>query len=452
VPREDSRDGEVRRDGVTADETRPGAAGEDASRRADGGQQEGDAVDRGPLVLSPRPRLRRIGRTAVAAAVVVAMGFLMVLTLRYSRESLAAAGRERPPLAAPPPMAVERIERMRPPAGLAVAEPAPTTVERVAPIALPAAPARREYSRTETAMRAPLVTESRSQRHRVGGRAGGASGRGAEPAGLDLAALGLDDEGAWLPGGGLGESLLPPAAAVQPRRPEVAPEPAATRDAAPRNLLPSPATAGPATADLHSPAGTHLLRAGTFIPATVAHRVVSDQPGLVRAVVSRDVLDSRTATQVLIPRGTVLLGRQGSLPTLGQNRLAVVWDRLQLPDGRTLRLAPDEALPSAASDGSAGLPGRTRQHWARRYGAAVLLSLVGAGVQLAQPQRRGGLEASPGEVAAGALGLELGRLSQQILRQYADLPPTVELAPGARVHAVLLRDLSFPPSRPGRAR
>jgi type IV secretion system protein VirB10 len=220
-----------------------------------------------------------------------------------------------------------------------------------------------------------------------------------------------------------------------------------------RNLLPAPSAASPSAATLQAPAGAYLLRAGTFIPATVSHRVVSDQPGLVRAVVSRDVLDSLTAAHVLIPRGTVLLGRQGSLPSLGQDRLAVVWDRLQLPDGRTLRLEVDEALPSAALDGSAGLTGRTRQHWGRRYGAAILLSLVGAGIQLAQPERRGGnRDASPGEVAAGALGLELGRLSQQILRQYADLPPTVELAPGARVHAVLTRDLSFPPSRTLRAR
>jgi type IV secretory pathway VirB10-like protein len=39
--------------------------------------------------------------------------------------------------------------------------------------------------------------------------------------------------------------------------------------------------------------------------------------------------------------------------------------------------------------------------------------------------------------------LELGRTSQDILRRYADLPPTIELAPGARVHAVLLQDLAF---------
>ena len=197
------------------------------------------------------------------------------------------------------------------------------------------------------------------------------------------------------------------------------------------------------------PASPFLLRAGTFIPAVLSHRAVSDQPGLLRAVLTRDVYDSLAGRYLLLPRGTVALGRQGDLPGLGQSRLAILWTRLQLPDGSSLDLAGAGAsLPSAARDGSAGLPGETRQHWGRRYGAAVLLSLVSAGLQLSQPQRSAGGDLPPGEIAAGAAGLELGRLSQSILRQYADLPPTIELAPGARVHLVVTHDLAFPSAYP----
>jgi type IV secretion system protein VirB10 len=226
--------------------------------------------------------------------------------------------------------------------------------------------------------------------------------------------------------------------------PAVTPPP--TTAPPPRNLLPAAADSRTHHAVLAAPASPYLLRAGELLPAVLAQRVVSDQPGSLRAVVSRDVRDSLAGTSVLVPRGTVLLGRQGSLPGFGQDRLAVLWTRLLFPDGRSLELDSDGATPaaSAARDGTAGLRGRVNHHWGRRYAAAALLSLVGAGVQLSQPQSGNLLERdAPGSRAAGALGLELGRTTEDILRRYADLPPTIELAPGARVHAVLLQDLAF---------
>jgi type IV secretion system protein VirB10 len=194
-------------------------------------------------------------------------------------------------------------------------------------------------------------------------------------------------------------------------------------------------------ARLEAPAGFDLA-AGTIIPAVLLHRLDSDLPGLVRAQVSRDVLDSTTSTRVLVPRGTLATGEQLGRPELGVPRLAIGWRRLRFPDGRSLELGEQ---PAAARDGSIGLRGRVDQHWGRRYGSAILLSLVGAGVQLSQPQRSAiaGVAPSEGQVAAGELGRQFGQLSEEILRRTLDLPPTIELRPGARVHILLTQDLVF---------
>lgn len=383
------------------------------------------------IEVRPRPRLPRIGRGAVALVAVVVMCFLVLLTLRTSRESLDSA-RERPAPPGPPPVGVERIERYEPLQGPPEEPPAPEPPSRVPAAAPPLRPTPDRQQRSDTlqsALRSDLL---------------GGTGRGdrtpRSTSDRDQAARGDLPSFAELSRDLLAGQLARSGEAEGPERAH-----AAGASPAARNLLPSPDDDTPRRADLRPLAGGWTLDAGTYVPAILTHRVVSDQPGQVRAVVTRDVLDSRTASRVLLPRGSYLLGRQASLPSLGQRRLAIVWHRVLLPDGRSLELG---TTPSAARDGSAGIPGRVNSHWSRRFGAAVLLSLVGAGLQLSQPQRTAvvgtTMEASPGEVAAGALGLELGRLSQDLLRRYADLPPTVELRAGARVHAVLTADLVFP--------
>ncbi|HMB54608.1 MAG TPA: TrbI/VirB10 family protein, partial [Thermoanaerobaculia bacterium] len=371
-----------------------------------------------PLVLGARPRLRRISRAAVAVAAVFAMLLMMLLTARYSRQSLSAAREERPPLSGPQPVGVDRIERFEAPGG-----PEGAVVAPPAPLVLPPLPAPRERSsELRAALRSPLVAGGGGRAARPGGASGGSESVGSPLPGFDEFERRL--RGARGPALAIDGGVGVPAPVGPPGAPT-------------RNLLPAPNLSDAGSVVRRPPPAGPYLAAGTFVPALVSHRLVSDQPGLIRAVVSRDVYDSATASRVLIPRGTVLIGRQGDLPSLGQSRLAVVWSRLVFPDGGSADLG-GAPWPSASLDGSLGLAGRVRRHWGRRYGAAVLLSLVGAGLQLSQPERSSSVDRdSPGEVAVGQLGLELGRLSQEILRRYADLPPTISLEPGARVHAVL---------------
>lgn len=428
--------------GARHGKTRHGETHRDGAHRT---EPDNPPSDPPRLDRNPRPRLRRIGRGAVAAAAVVGMLVMSVLTLRYSRDSLQATRQDRPPVPGTRPVGVDEIQRYEPPTPPGPPSPPPAAEPAdpaPPPPPIPRGEPRRPSSDLRAALRSELVPSGTPSGRSTGARTSPTPDprqplpsfddlvRRLEPAAGDR--LQRTTPGTGLPG---------PATPTGP-----SPVTATAATPTPRNLLPAPTPGASAVhATPRPPAGRLLLRAGTFVPATLAHRVDSDQPGLLRAVVSRDVHDSLTGATVLIPRGTVLLGRQGDLPSLGQDRLAVVWDRLLYPDGRTLDLgAADAALPSAALDGSAGLPGRVRRHWGRRIGAAALLSLVGAGVQLSQPGRSGtDRTAEPGEIAAGALGLELGRVSREILRRHIDLPPTIDLAPGARLHALLTRDLVF---------
>lgn len=198
-------------------------------------------------------------------------------------------------------------------------------------------------------------------------------------------------------------------------------------------------------ADVQSPGEGYEVPSGTVIHAVLLSAVRSDAPGEAVAQVAHDVYD-RSMRVVLIPRATRLLGRPAGSTVMGQQRLSLVWDRLVLPDGRTV-LLPDMESQDAA--GAGGLEAAVDHRTGSVLRSAVLLSLVGAGAQLSQPQQSASFGQAPsaGQVAAGALGQQLGTVSAEMIRRGMDLRPTLSLEAGERVDVLLTADLPLEPYR-----
>jgi type IV secretory pathway VirB10-like protein len=190
------------------------------------------------------------------------------------------------------------------------------------------------------------------------------------------------------------------------------------------------------------PAGSpYTLRAGTVIPGTLITGINSDLPGEIVGQVSRDVYDSRTQRILLVPRGSRLIGTYDNQVVAGQGRLLVAWTRLILPDGRSVRL-PGLALKDP--QGQTGAKDKVDNHWRRVFGNALLLSAIGAGVQLSQPQQASALAPpTAGQVAAGALGQELSSVALEIIRRGMDVAPTITIRPGQAFNVFLNGDLVF---------
>lgn len=379
--------------------------------------------------LSPRPAVRRTTAAQIGGLFLTGLAVLLFLTTRYAYRSLSPDTPTSRPAIGPAPIDPDVLERIQLQNGTFEEDVLPPEPEPVVSAAPP--PPRPTTSDRERIFSAPLSVHRPSRRADVE----------RSPRTESLAsALGIDPR-VWasLAGqGALGPAATPLSLGVLgPHAPGAAP-----------GVAPSPAPSSPAatpSSSIHAvlaPAHRYDVAAGTVIPAVLLHRHVSDGQGLVRAQISQDVFDTQTASHLLIPRGTIALGEPVGEPSTSSPRVAVAWTRLRFPDGRTLAL-PGE--PAAASDGSTGLPGHVDRHFGHQLGAAVLLSLVGAGVQLSQPQRSAaGLFApSESQLIAGQLGLELGRLSEKTLGRLLDLPPTVTLEPGTTVFLLLARDLVF---------
>ena len=187
-----------------------------------------------------------------------------------------------------------------------------------------------------------------------------------------------------------------------------------------------------------------LVPEGTLIPGILETAIVSDLPGQVRAIVSQDVY-SFDGRRILIPTGTRLIGEYQSEITRGQTRIFVVWTRMLRDDGVSVRLNSI----GADSLGRAGLTGRVDKKFRERFGAAILLSIVGAGASYLTGY---GSEAAAGdsddaqdaeELARETLAQTFSDMANRALGDSLRIPPTISVSQGERIFVFVRQDLDF---------
>ncbi|HZZ34016.1 MAG TPA: type IV secretion system protein VirB10 [Phenylobacterium sp.] len=177
---------------------------------------------------------------------------------------------------------------------------------------------------------------------------------------------------------------------------------------------------------------SRIVPQGFVIPAVLETAIDSDLPGSVRAVVSRDVRGFDGA-QVLIPRGSKLIGQYRSAAAIGQTRAFVVWARIITPTGVSI----DVGSPATDQLGRGGLAGKADTHFFERFGSAILLSVVSAGVNAAG--------ASSGNTTALVIGStgQANQVASIALQKDIDIPTTIRVPQGAPVQVSVARDLDF---------
>ena len=170
---------------------------------------------------------------------------------------------------------------------------------------------------------------------------------------------------------------------------------------------------------------------GYVIPAVLETALDSDLPGSVRGVVSRDVR-SFDGSQVLIPRGSKLIGQYKSAVAIGQTRAFVVWTRLITPAGISI----DIGSPAADRLGRGGLEGKVDDHFFSRFGAAILLSVITTGLEAALQNN------SSNSLYIGS-PTQANQVAAIALQKQIDIPTTIRVPAGAPVQVFVARDLDF---------
>lgn len=187
----------------------------------------------------------------------------------------------------------------------------------------------------------------------------------------------------------------------------------------------------PATAAHIGDLGATVIE-GTLIAGVLETAINSDLPGFTRAVVSEDVR-SFDGTEVLVPRGSRLIGQYRSGLAIGESRAFVVWTRLILPNGVAIKLAS----PVTDTLGRAGLGGKVDRHFLERFGSAILLSIIGAGAEILAA------ESGNSSVVITSSAQAYG-VAQTALQSSINIPPTIRIAQGSPIRIFVARDLIFP--------
>ncbi|HYC94611.1 MAG TPA: TrbI/VirB10 family protein, partial [Sphingomicrobium sp.] len=180
------------------------------------------------------------------------------------------------------------------------------------------------------------------------------------------------------------------------------------------------------------------LSAGTIIPASLITGINSDLPGIVLAQVTENVRDSATGRVVLVPQGARLIGSYDSMVAFGQKRALIVWQRIVLPDGSSVRL---DNVPAADLAGYAGLEDKVDFHGMRLLKGIALSTLLGIGTELSLGSEDsdlvGAIERSVQQDGA--------RAGDQLVARNLEVQPTLTVRPGWPVRALIHKDLVLKP-------
>ena len=177
-----------------------------------------------------------------------------------------------------------------------------------------------------------------------------------------------------------------------------------------------------------------IVPQGTVVPAILETGINSDLPGFVRAVVSRDV-HGFDGTTVLIPRGSKLIGQYRSAVAAGYSRAFVVWSRVLTPDA----VSVDIGSPATDPLGRGGIDGESNSHFLQRFGSAILLSVLTAGLDAAVNTT------AKENTTAIVIGTpqQANNVAAIALQKYIDVPTTITVPQGTPVRVFVARDLDF---------
>lgn len=115
-----------------------------------------------------------------------------------------------------------------------------------------------------------------------------------------------------------------------------------------------------------------LLPKGTYIGCALRTRLVSEIKGGISCVVSDDVYSSNGHTLLIEKGSTITGGYSGGELNDGSTRLFVIWQEIRTPNNITI------PVNSNATDqlGASGMEGYIDYHYLKRFGAAILLSVI----------------------------------------------------------------------------
>lgn len=190
---------------------------------------------------------------------------------------------------------------------------------------------------------------------------------------------------------------------------------------------------------LVAPVSPYELKAGAIVPGVLLTAVDTSRPGPVVATVTQNVFDSITGRHLVVPQGTRLIGRHEGESAHGDRRAFLVWDRMVLPNGKSLILTEE---PAVDGQGAVGLQGRTQR---RLWSLGVASLFAGAITTLGELARGHSDDRSAVASAGDAASIEASQVGGRLIDRELGVRPSIQIRAGAPVRVMITRDLILEP-------
>lgn len=190
------------------------------------------------------------------------------------------------------------------------------------------------------------------------------------------------------------------------------------------------------------PLSPYELKAGAIIPAALVTALNSDLPGEIIAQVTENVFDHASGRHLLVPQGARLFGRYDSQVATGQNRLLIVWNRIIMPDGRSINIG---SMIGADKTGASGLQDRVDSHigpLTRAVALATAITVSGSVAQNASARSSGNLVLND---AAGGVASQASQVGQRFVDRDLNRQPTLKVRAGWPLRVIVNRDIILEP-------
>ncbi|MDM0029131.1 type IV secretion system protein VirB10 [Variovorax saccharolyticus] len=178
-----------------------------------------------------------------------------------------------------------------------------------------------------------------------------------------------------------------------------------------------------------------LLKRGTTIPCALQTGIDTTLPGFVSCRTLSDVYSANGKT-LLVERGASVFGEQQSGLKQGQERTFVVWTRIDNPSGVFANIDS----PAVDQMGYGGVEGYVDTHFWKRFGGAILLSLIQDFSQSLLRSKSSSLNSGPTYNNSQQATQDM---ATEALRNSINIPPTLYVRPATVVNVMVARDVSF---------
>jgi type IV secretion system protein VirB10 len=184
------------------------------------------------------------------------------------------------------------------------------------------------------------------------------------------------------------------------------------------------------------PAGTYRLDEGTILETVLLNRLDGEFSGPVITQVANDVY-SRAGLELLIPKGSRLLGEAREVNGSDQRRLAILFHRLILPNGKAVSLDKFRGLDQI---GETGVVSKIDHHYLEIFGTSLALGAIGG---LAQIGSYGSYGYDPATGFRVGFTERMGSSAEQVLAKFLNKYPTIQVLEGTRIQVILTNDLNL---------